>query len=203
LTAAKVAHLAQLRSSSTASVTPASAHVAPTPAHSCNHHEDLFTDDQRETSVGPGSDVESLNNNDFNEDRNAPHARDDDEISDRSVSPEIGNKRSRSPTEDISEQPMQKAYKITASRGRTKAGDFDPATQALLKVVIACYCGRLCNENPYPDPMLALTWAKLAWNEACHLCDSHIRYTTELLKLICLYSSHYFCFIYVYYYVGH
>jgi hypothetical protein len=157
----------------------------------------------RETSVGPGSEDDSFDNNDFNEDHDAPHATDDEEFSNRSVSPEIGDKRSRSPTEDISEQPMQKAYKITASRGKTKAGDFDPATQALLKVVIACYRGRLCNENPYPDPMLALTWAKLAWSEACQLCDSNIRYTTELLKLVRLYYSYNFCCIYVYYHVGH
>jgi hypothetical protein len=85
---------------------------------------------------------------------------------------------------------MQKAIKIMASRGKTKAGDFDPATQALLKVVISCYRGRLCNENPYPDPMLALTWAKLAWNDACQLCDSHIRYTSELLKLVTDRDSH-------------
>jgi hypothetical protein len=106
------------------------------------------------------------------------------------MSPELGNKHSHSPTEDISEQPRQKAFKIMASHGKTKAGDFDPATQALLKVVIASYCGCLCNENPYLDLMLVLMWAKLAWNKASQLCNSHIQYTTELLKLIHLHYSH-------------
>jgi hypothetical protein len=128
--------------------------------------------------------MDLFNNDDFDEEQDDPYAN-DDEFSNRSVSPELGDKRSRSPTEDISGQPQQKAFKITASRGKPKAGDFDPATQALLKVVIACYRGHLCGENPYPEPMVALTWAKLAWNQACRLCESHIQYTAELLKLVC------------------
>jgi hypothetical protein len=171
------------------------------PAHSRNHSEDHFTNNRQETSMG--SDVDAFNNDDYNNDWDTPHVTDDEEFSNRSVSPELGDKRSRSPTKDISEQPMQKVIKIMASRGKTKAGDFDPATQALLKVVISCYRGRLCNENPYPDPMLALTWAKLAWNDACQLCDSHIRYTSELLKLVRFHYSHDFCCVYAYYHVGH
>jgi hypothetical protein len=85
-----------------------------------------------------------------------------------------GNKRSHSPTECPPGQPLQKAIKLFESQGKPKASDYDPSIRALLQLAIFLFCSKLSTENPFPDAMLAMTWAKSVWLDACKMCKTWI-----------------------------
>ncbi|KAG2337402.1 hypothetical protein BDR05DRAFT_952628 [Suillus weaverae] len=45
-------------------------------------------------------------------------------------------------------------------------------------------------EGPMPDRMQEVTWAKLAWNEACKRLHTQVAYDAEILKMITSRGSH-------------
>ncbi|KII82960.1 hypothetical protein PLICRDRAFT_180857 [Plicaturopsis crispa FD-325 SS-3] len=108
--------------------------------------------------------------------------RDDD----RDTTADTGNKRRRSPTPP----PTRQAITIQESKGRPKAGDYETAVRHVLSTAIAIYRCRLTSENPYPDGILEVTWAKAAWKEACEMCDTSLASNMELIKLITCRASH-------------
>ena len=95
-----------------------------------------------------------------------------------------GSKRSRSPNEYPPGQQLQKAIKLFESQGKPKASDYDPSVCTLLKLAIFLFRGKLSTENPFPDAMLAMTWAKSVWLDACKMCDTWIQFNSEIIKLV-------------------
>ena len=95
-----------------------------------------------------------------------------------------GSKHSRSPNEYSPGQPLQRAIKLFKSQGKPKASDYDPSVRALLKLAIFLFCGKLSTENPFPDAMLAMTWVKSVWLDACKMCNTWIQFNSEIIKLV-------------------
>lgn len=99
-----------------------------------------------------------------------------------------GSKRPRSPNEvAAAEQPLKKAVKLYASINKPKAGDYDSTARSLLKLAISLFRGKLATEAPWVDGMLAMTWAKGNWMDACRMYESWTAYNTELVKLVRIY----------------
>jgi hypothetical protein len=82
--------------------------------------------------------------------------------------------------------------KLYKSKGKPKAGDYEPHVQALLKLAIFLFRGRLSTVTPFPDPVVAMGWAKDCWEEGCKMCENtSIPYNSEVLKLVSRY--YYLC----------
>ncbi|KAG1742961.1 hypothetical protein EDD22DRAFT_851560 [Suillus occidentalis] len=93
--------------------------------------------------------------------------------------------------EDNDDGHVRKAVKIQESRGRPKAADYEPSVRTIFGITWALYRGRLCTEGAMPDRMQEVTWAKLAWNEACKRLQSRVAYDAEIIKMITSRSSHF------------
>ncbi|KAG1906492.1 uncharacterized protein F5891DRAFT_931848, partial [Suillus fuscotomentosus] len=102
-------------------------------------------------------------------------------------------KRHRRPSDSDNEDDGQvrKAVKIQESRGRPKAADYEPSVRTIFGVAWALYRGHLCTEGAMPDRMQEVTWAKLAWNDACKRLQTHVAYDAEIIKMITSQGSHF------------
>ncbi|OBZ71020.1 hypothetical protein A0H81_09539 [Grifola frondosa] len=90
----------------------------------------------------------------------------------------------------INQSPMCKTCKINESNGKPKAADYEPTAQQVLRTVIKIHVGLLSTENPYPDRMQELVFAKQAWAEACEATKIYIEVNTELARMVASYSWH-------------
>lgn len=91
---------------------------------------------------------------------------------------------SDSDNDDDNDGQVRKAVKIHESRGRPKAADYEPSVRTIFSIAWALYRGRLCTEGAMPDRMQEVTWAKLAWNEACKRLHSRVAYDAEIIKMV-------------------
>ena len=136
------------------------------------------SDREDEDDSPPGlEEVEEDSDDDDDEDDGTNSNDDDGPIT-------AGSKCSRSPNEYPPGQPLQKTIKLFESQGKPKASDYDPSVHALLKLAIFLFRGKLSTENPFPDAMLAMTWAKSVWLDACKMCDTWIQFNSEIIKLV-------------------
>ncbi|OBZ69791.1 hypothetical protein A0H81_10158 [Grifola frondosa] len=85
---------------------------------------------------------------------------------------------------------IRKARKIQASVGKPKAADYEEAAQEVLATAIKIFIGYLSTDNPYPDKMKELTYAKQAWSEACEWTGIQLESNTELIRMVAAYSWH-------------
>jgi hypothetical protein len=110
----------------------------------------------------------------------------DEDNLDQSVSFGLG-KRQRSASSDNvhDEVQVRKAIKIQESKGRPKAADYEPSVHTIFSIAWPLYRGRLCTEGPMPDRMQEVSWAKLAWTEACERLGTRIACDAELIKMVC------------------
>ncbi|KAG1786132.1 uncharacterized protein HD556DRAFT_1248579 [Suillus plorans] len=102
----------------------------------------------------------------------------------------LGRRRRRASDSDVDDGQVCKAIKIQQSKGRLKAADYEPSVHSIFGVAWALYCGCLCTKDPMPDRMQEVTWAKLAWNEACKRLNTCVAYDAEILKMITSRGSH-------------
>ena len=133
-------------------------------------------EDEDDSSLGL-EEVEDDSDDDEDKDKGTNSNDDDGPIT-------AGSKHSRSPTEYPPGQPLQKAIKLFESQGKPKASDYDPSVRALLKLAIFLFHGKLSTENPFPDAMLAMTWAKSVWLDTCKTCNTWIQINSKIIKLV-------------------
>lgn len=95
------------------------------------------------------------------------------------------SKRVRSDSLTSEPQRICKVMKKQGAEGRPKAAHYDAEVQEVIFSAIRFYRFYLSSKNPYPDPMVEITWAKTAWKEGCRLNEVEIAHTPELLRLVC------------------
>ena len=109
----------------------------------------------------------------------------EDDIRGRSQSPQVGQKRPRSPM-IIPDGTTRKAIKVKEGKGKPKADDWEPAVQDVIPEAILLYENKLVSETPYPDHMQEMVWAKAAWQDGCRECEVKIHHNSKLLKIVCV-----------------
>ena len=62
---------------------------------------------------------------------------------------------------------FHKAIKVKNSEGKPKADDWEPEVQDVLAEAILLYQTRLATLCLFPNHMQEVTWAKVAWLDAC------------------------------------
>jgi hypothetical protein len=92
-------------------------------------------------------------------------------------------------------QLARKVAKISGTDGRLKAVHYDPKIQEVIFSAIRHYRFLLSSQHPYPEPMTEITWAKLTWQEGCHLHKVEVVHTPEVLGLVSLSASSLCCFL--------
>ncbi|KAJ7482668.1 hypothetical protein FB451DRAFT_1170530 [Mycena latifolia] len=107
--------------------------------------------------------------------------------SERSVSPSAGNKRSRSPHEDVR---VVQAQRTGAATGRPKAKDFDDVTQEVISLAITRYRCFLSAKHAFPDHARELEFLRMAWAEACRELHIVMELSPTISRLITNCGSH-------------
>ncbi|KAJ7447657.1 hypothetical protein FB451DRAFT_1535804 [Mycena latifolia] len=107
--------------------------------------------------------------------------------SERSVSPSAGDKRSRSPHEDVR---VVQAQRTGAATGRPKAKDFDDVTQEVISLAITRYRCFLSAKHAFPDHALELEFLRKAWAEACRELNIVMELSPTISRLITNRGSH-------------
>jgi hypothetical protein len=95
------------------------------------------------------------------------------------------SKRARSDSLRSEPRRIRKVMKKEGAEGRPKAAHYDAEVQEVISSAIRFYRFYLSSKNPYPDPMVEITWAKTAWKEGCRLNEVEIVHTPDLLRLVC------------------
>ncbi|KAJ8587604.1 hypothetical protein M405DRAFT_741583 [Rhizopogon salebrosus TDB-379] len=115
----------------------------------------------------------------------------DEDNLDQSVSFGLGKRQRSASSNNVDDKvQVRKAIKIQESKGRPKAADYEPSVRTIFSIAWPLYRGRLCTEGPMPDRMQEVSWAKLAWTEACERLGTRIACDAELIKMITSRGSH-------------
>ena len=105
----------------------------PTPAPTFNNYDN--EECVQGCTVTPGND-----NNSFDDNASATASNNDNIDDNDAPTLNANNKCLRSSSKPLTEgQPLEKAIKICNSSSKPKAGDYDPSTQALLKLAILLF----------------------------------------------------------------
>ncbi|KAK6971928.1 hypothetical protein R3P38DRAFT_2586128, partial [Favolaschia claudopus] len=104
----------------------------------------------------------------------------------RSTSPAAGDKRARSPSDDLRVVQAQR----TSTTSRPKAHDFDDITQEALAVAIKVYRCFCAGRHAFPDHTLEVSWVCEAWALACRKVNINMELTPTLTKLITKRGTH-------------
>jgi 1-aminocyclopropane-1-carboxylate deaminase/D-cysteine desulfhydrase-like pyridoxal-dependent ACC family enzyme len=72
----------------------------------------------------------------------------------------------------------------SGTRNRLCIGDFDTATQAVLRRAISHYRAQLNNKCPFPDQVEDRNAAANGWVQACTELNVHIEFDEDISKLV-------------------
>ncbi|KAJ7092927.1 hypothetical protein B0H15DRAFT_165265 [Mycena belliarum] len=105
----------------------------------------------------------------------------------RSPSLSAGDKRPRSPSDDLR---VAQAQKTGTTTGRPKAADFDDVTREVIALAIAIYRCYLSVVHAFPDHAMEQDFLHKAWAEACRQLKIVMDITPTISKLITSRGSH-------------
>ena len=94
------------------------------------------------------------------------------------------SKRGRRDSVGSESPPVRKAVKLEGSKGRTKARHYDNEVQEVLATAIRYFRCFLSCEDPFPDHVTEISWAKDAWREACQAHKIKMEHDVEILTLV-------------------
>ncbi|KAJ7040548.1 hypothetical protein C8F04DRAFT_1310968 [Mycena alexandri] len=99
----------------------------------------------------------------------------------RSSSPITGNKRARSPADDLRETQAQK---LNDHQGRSRAKDYDDITQELVSIANTWFRCLLATTDPFAEHLTEQEILTLSWGKVCKELKVNMRMTPDIAKMI-------------------